>query len=76
MSKPRLIPLFRTGYSSTVPTFDSNGEYNVEKYSRVIVDVPQGEGPASEDISLADYVAAYDAGTLVEGTVYSIIIPG
>ena len=76
MSKPRLIPLFRTGYSSTVPTFDSNGEYNVEKYSRVIVDVPQGEGPASEDISLDDYVAAFDAGTLVDGKTYSVIIPG
>lgn len=77
MSNPKFYPLFKSGYSATVPTFTSNGsDINVEKYAKINIAVPQGEGQTGEDITLSDYVTAYNAGTLVSGKIYSVITPG
>ena len=77
MSKTKLIPLFRSGYSPEVPTFTKNGEgINVSRFEKINIDVPRGEGQTGEDITLSDYVAAFNAGTLVSGKIYSVITPG
>jgi len=77
MSNPKFYPLFKSGYSANVPTFTSNGSgINVEKYAKINIAVPQGEGQTGEDITLNDYVTAYNAGTLVSGKIYSVITPG
>lgn len=76
MPKTKLINLFRGGFSTEVPTFNSNGtDIDVSKFLKINIDVPTESGettPANPTITFAEFQQMMMNGTFVENTVYEI----